>query len=1210
QADGTYSFNPGSAFQSLAQGATATSSITYTVTDADGATSDATLTVTVTGTNDVPTVTDDAQSVTEDVDVDAGVLSVGGYVTITDLDAGQSSFNPSTLAFGSSTAAGGTQLGSIEINADGTYTYSVSNAAVQYLKAGESIVETYTVKSADGTATSTITITINGTNDEPTAESSSITGTEDTPIILAWDDFHVSDPGTDPGVKITALPADGVLQYWNGSAWTNVAANQIISKEDIDAHHLRFVPEANQSGVDGYNQDGAGDQLNDYAQLTFQPVNSQGTGADATLTIDITPVADAPDLNFTLEVPVTTIEHTSFNATFGGASFTVTDGKVVNSSVSGATLRTGSSGGSGSSKDIFVVGTISSNNSIDGKNGTDIVYFSKDSSHYTYTQTGSSGSNWKVTDTDTGKTVTLTSIEGFVFSDGEHVGSVDVSAPVSTGFDTYGVNLESALVDADGSESLSAITVSGLPAGASFNMGAAGAEAGTWTFPSGTDLGHLQLTVPLGTGQLTLTASVTSTEQLGGSETTTVDATIQQYSVTTGTTGSDTLPGDAANNVLVGDPGGVKSNIEPGTNYNIALLVDVSKSMDDNSGEKINGKNISRLALAKAALDNLAEQLAGHDGNVNVALISFSTGSKEIITVQFNANDPDAVNLAKLQNAIDGLSSDMYTNYEAAFAKANEWFASDKATEGYTNLTFFLTDGNPTTYNGESRPNADTNYNDMYKALDDYNALAGISKVQAIGIGSGVTESYLKFFDNTDVTAQSIVPFGPNGDNTTVANFNSSGAWKTAGNWSQDGGGTINFDSNRLNITDSNKNNTAFTVGSPTFSIDNGDYAKISFAYSSSNFSSGDKFSWTLMKLVDGIWTLEESGDRTSSSSTTITTAKTYDAGQYQLVFTVNDGSSNTSSSGQAQVRIDDIQLVGQDVLAGAVGDVQIVNDAAGLQAALEHGSNTTEPAAVGNDTLNGGDGNDILFGDVINTAGLPWGTPGHPAQPADLADMKGIDALKLFLANGGDNPTDAQVFQYIKDNHAQFDVAGDTHGGGDTLNGGAGHDILFGQGGNDVLHGDEGNDILYGGTGNDTLVGGKGDDTLIGGAGDDIFKWELNDEGTIAAPAIDTIKDFGLGHGDASGADKLDLSELLVGEDAAGADLSKFLHLSGSEDGKDTVINVSSHGGLAANGTGFDQQIVLKDVHLDDLVGVGHGNQNEMIKNLIDSGKLNVDQG
>src|SRR5690606_24880734 len=143
--------------------------------------------------------------------------------------------------------------------------------------------------------------------------------------------------------------------------------------------------------------------------------------------------------------------------------------------------------------------------------------------------------------TDTGKVVTLNNVEGFVFGDGESEGAVSTTPVIETGYETYGVNLESALVDTDGSESLSAITVNGLPEGASFSAGAAGTDAGTWVFPTGTDLSNLQLTVPLGAGQLTLTASVTSTESLGGSETTEVDATIQQYGVTTGSTGSDTI---------------------------------------------------------------------------------------------------------------------------------------------------------------------------------------------------------------------------------------------------------------------------------------------------------------------------------------------------------------------------------------------------------------------------------------------------------------------------------------------------------------------------------------------------------------------------------------------------------------------------------------------------------------------------------------------
>ncbi|OXC87874.1 hypothetical protein BMR85_027990, partial [Achromobacter sp. KAs 3-5] len=56
-ADGSYSFNPGSTFNNLGANQTATSSITYTVSDGEGGTSTATLTVTITGTNDTPILT-------------------------------------------------------------------------------------------------------------------------------------------------------------------------------------------------------------------------------------------------------------------------------------------------------------------------------------------------------------------------------------------------------------------------------------------------------------------------------------------------------------------------------------------------------------------------------------------------------------------------------------------------------------------------------------------------------------------------------------------------------------------------------------------------------------------------------------------------------------------------------------------------------------------------------------------------------------------------------------------------------------------------------------------------------------------------------------------------------------------------------------------------------------------------------------------------
>lgn len=63
--------------------------------------------------------------------------------------------------------------------------------------------------------------------------------------------------------------------------------------------------------------------------------------------------------------------------------------------------------------------------------------------------------------------------------------------------------------------------------------------------------------------------------------------------------------------------------------------------------------------------------------------------------------------------------------------------------------------------------------------------------------------------------------------------------------------------------------------------------------------------------------------------------------------------------------------------------------------------------------------------------------------------------------------------------------------GGNDDLDGGRGNDLLDGGEGADDLDGELGNDTLVGGAGADTLKGGAGDDALIGGTGADVFKFE-----------------------------------------------------------------------------------------------------------------------
>ncbi|WP_254555491.1 VCBS domain-containing protein, partial [Salmonella enterica] len=68
-------------------------------------------------------------------------------MTISDADAGQSTFKAGTAV------PVGTTLGSLSISENGTWTYNVANSAVQYLAAGQTKVESFTVSAADGTTT-------------------------------------------------------------------------------------------------------------------------------------------------------------------------------------------------------------------------------------------------------------------------------------------------------------------------------------------------------------------------------------------------------------------------------------------------------------------------------------------------------------------------------------------------------------------------------------------------------------------------------------------------------------------------------------------------------------------------------------------------------------------------------------------------------------------------------------------------------------------------------------------------------------------------------------------------------------------------------------------------------------------------------------------------------------------------------------------------
>ncbi len=192
-ADGSYTYtidNTHAAVQALRTSANTLQDVfTYTMRDTAGSISTSQITITIQGSNDAPVaVVDTAIAVeaggtnngttgtnpTGNVlanDTDPDSVANGETQTITGVAAGVHA-----LASGSVATSLNGNYGSIVLNADGTYSYTVNNnhAAIQALNAGDSLYDvfTYTVTDTAGATSSTqITITIQGSNDAPVASS-------------------------------------------------------------------------------------------------------------------------------------------------------------------------------------------------------------------------------------------------------------------------------------------------------------------------------------------------------------------------------------------------------------------------------------------------------------------------------------------------------------------------------------------------------------------------------------------------------------------------------------------------------------------------------------------------------------------------------------------------------------------------------------------------------------------------------------------------------------------------------------------------------------------------------------------------------------------------------------------------------------------------------------------------------------------------------
>ncbi|HTH78480.1 MAG TPA: VCBS domain-containing protein, partial [Ramlibacter sp.] len=189
KSDGSYTYTPKTDDSSISSGQSASDTFHYTMQDTAGATSSSTLTITVygEGSND-PTATADTNSIGENTATVSKATSGTGLLSNdssgTAVAGAHSVGSAAEVAIGTNTSVAG-QYGTLTLSSDGTYTYTLNtaNGTVDGLNAGQSLTDTFVYRdtnapTSSGSAVSTLTITINGVDDNPLAVNDTATATE------------------------------------------------------------------------------------------------------------------------------------------------------------------------------------------------------------------------------------------------------------------------------------------------------------------------------------------------------------------------------------------------------------------------------------------------------------------------------------------------------------------------------------------------------------------------------------------------------------------------------------------------------------------------------------------------------------------------------------------------------------------------------------------------------------------------------------------------------------------------------------------------------------------------------------------------------------------------------------------------------------------------------------------------------------------------
>ena len=326
-ANGSYAFDPGTAFDNLAVGASRMTSITYTVSDGQGGTATTTLTVTVTGANDAPVALDDTGTTGEDAALTVTVAN--GLIDTNDIDGDGDTLNVTRVngsAMNVGAAVLGSNGGSFVVAADGSYSFDPTGA-FDYLGAGETATTSIVYEISDsqgGTDTATLTITVTGSNNGPVA---------------------AADVGsTDENTLLSVNAAGGVLTNDSDIDGGTLAVLEV----DGQRANVALPVAGSNGGTFTLNGDGSyafdpGSDFDDLAPgatrtsfVNYTVSDDQGGAATATLTVTVIGRNDAP-------IAIDDAGTTSENAALAGDVTPGTSGQ--DNDIDGGTLTVAAVGG-------------------------------------------------------------------------------------------------------------------------------------------------------------------------------------------------------------------------------------------------------------------------------------------------------------------------------------------------------------------------------------------------------------------------------------------------------------------------------------------------------------------------------------------------------------------------------------------------------------------------------------------------------------------------------------------------------------------------------------------------------------------------------------------------------------------------------------------------------------------------------------------------